>query len=415
MDDIKAKFVIVGAGPAGCSAAMSLIELNHKDDVLLIGRESTLAYERPPLSKKALLEEQAQPQFLSEALWLIENAANTLLNTSVIAVNAEEKFVLTDQNQKIYYEKLLLTVGADARKLNIEGEQLDTVFTIRDFKDAQKLKSTLVPNKKMVVVGNGFIGLEVAATANQLGLEVTVVGLTDRVMSRSMPEEVSQVFEKKFNHHGIKFLFNNSLREILGETSVNFVVLNDGKVLDADIVVVGVGAYPNSQNICGIEHLLSNGIAVNANGQTADPYIFAAGDVANRQTDFASETFNFRLEAWEPAREQGRAIAEVMTNQTNTELSAPWMWSDQFDWNVQAIGYGHLASKNLILGQMEDAKFTILQLKNDGALVGAITVNNGKDMTLCRRAIKNNLRFNINELIENKDANLKQILALATA
>lgn len=413
MDDINARFVVVGAGPAGCSAAKVLIEMNHADDVLLIGREETLAYERPPLSKTSLLEEQQAPQFLSEALWLEEHHAKTLLGTAVTAVNADEQYVLTAQNQKIYYEKLLLTVGADPRKLNIAGENLDSVFTIRDFADAQKLKPLLRMGKKLIVVGNGFIGLEVAATAKQLGLDVTVIGLTERVMSRTMPLEVSQVFESKFAEHGVKFVFNSSLQAIQGTEHVESVVLQNGEVLDADIVVIGIGAYPNSERISGIGHLLSNGIAVNQNGQTLDPNIFAAGDVANRATDFANEQFNLRLEAWEPARDQGRAVAEFMSNQANVDLTAPWMWSDQFDWNLQAIGYGHLASKQILLGSQADAKFTILQLKDNGQLVGAITVNNGKDMTLCRRALKNNLCFDYVELKQNTHMNLKQILTLA--
>lgn len=415
MDDLKTRFVVVGAGPAGCSAAKVLIEMNHADDVLLIGREATLAYERPPLSKKSLLEEQEAPQFLSEALWLEEHKARTLLDTTIIEVNADEQFVLTKKNQKIYYEKLLLTVGADPRKLDIAGENLDSVFTIRDFTDAQKLKPQLIAGKKLIVVGNGFIGLEVAATASQLGLDVTVIGLTERVMSRTMPVEVSQAFERKFEDNGVKFLFNSSLQSIQGTAQVESVVLQNGENLDADVVVIGIGAYPNSEGISGIGHLLSNGIAVNQNGQTLDSNIFAAGDVANRTTDFANEQFNLRLEAWEPARDQGCAVAEFMSNQANVDLTAPWMWSDQFDWNLQAIGYGHLASQQILLGSQADAKFTILQLKDNGQLVGAITVNNGKDMTLCRRAIKNGLSFALADLQDNTDLNLKQLLALAKA
>ena len=415
MDEIRAKFVVVGAGPAGCSAAKTLIELTSIEDVLLIGRESTLAYERPPLSKKALLEIQTQPELLGEAHWLLEQQAHTLLNTTVVKIHPSERYLITNQNQKIHYQKLLLCVGADPRRLNIAGEQLGGVFTLREFQDAQHIKAKLQAGKKLVVVGSGFIGLEVAATARQLGLEVTVISLTSQLMSRSMPQAVSDVFLAKFIEQGIRFKFNTSLAQIQGQGQVERVVLANGEVLDTDMVVVGIGAQPNCQHLLGIEQLLENGIVVDAHGQTSDPYIFAAGDVANRKTHFADTEFHARIEAWEPAREQGRAVAQFMAQHIAADIDAPWMWSDQFDWNLQALGYGHLATQQLILGDRESARFTILQFKDDGQLVGAITVNNGKDMLLCRRALKNKLRVAQHNLHSHADLTLKQFIALATA
>lgn len=416
MDDLHLRFVVVGAGPAGCSATKTLIEMNSVNDVLLIGREATLAYERPPLSKQALLEAYSQPSLTSDALWLIEHEAHCLLNTTVIEVNAQAHYVLTANHQKIYYEKLLLTVGADAKKMQIEGEDLQGVLSIRDFQDAEKLKPYLQPQHKLVVIGQGFIGLEVAATAKKLGMDVTVIGLSDRIMSRTMPREVSDAFEKKFQQEGVKLLYRQSVAKLqanAAQSHVNAVLLENGDILEADVVVIGIGAQPNNLPIQGISHLFQNGIAVNSDGQTRDPDIFAAGDVANRLTHFIDEQFHLRIEAWEPAREQGEMVARYMSEQQTTPVHLPWMWSDQFDYNLQAIGYGHLATQQVVLGDITQGKFTLLQCKDDGQLVGAITVNQGKDMMLCKRALKNHVCLDLDEIRAHDTLPLKQILAFA--
>ncbi|MDO5683440.1 MAG: FAD-dependent oxidoreductase, partial [Propionibacteriaceae bacterium] len=342
--------IIVGAGQAGGWAAATLRKEGYAGRVVLIGDEPHVPYERPPLSK-AVLKGEAEPQHthLMPADKFAELDLDFRSEVRVTAIDRAAREVELADGERIGYDKLILAMGGGARTLPVPGGDLPGVLTLRTLADAAQLKERLNDGARIVVVGGGWIGLEVAATARQAGADVTVVEAMDRLCQRSVPVVISDYLRRLHEGHGVDVRLGSGVQRIesasngsdgnttSGDASQGLrVELTDGTWLEADTVVAGIGLVPHLElaEAAGLE--LDGGIVVGPDTRTSDPDIFAAGDVAVAHNPWVGG--RIRLESWQNAQDQGIAAAKAALGQDVTHEPLPWFWSDQYEVNLQLYG-----------------------------------------------------------------------------
>ncbi|MBW4023885.1 MAG: FAD-dependent oxidoreductase [Proteobacteria bacterium] len=330
--------VIVGAGEAGARAAMTLREAGYSGTVTLIGEERRLPYERPPLSKAAMtaVEEPAAATILSEAQ-LADHGIRHVPGVLVTGIDRSGHTVLCDDRTRIPYAKLLLTTGARPRRLNLPGAGPDNVLYLRDFSDALAMRTRLQPGRRLVVIGGGFIGLEIAGSALARGCSVTVVEMAPRILGRAVPAAVAATVAAAHEAAGIRIIAGVGLARIEREGVAEVVVLADGTRLVCDAIIAGIGAIPETALAERAGLTIENGIRVDERLVTDDADILAAGDCCS----FPHPLFGgrrLRLEAWRNAQDQGRHAARVMLGATAAFDAVPWFWSDQHDQTLQIAG-----------------------------------------------------------------------------
>ncbi len=384
------EYVVIGAGPAGGAAAVELTRGAPTRSVALVGAEQYAPYERPPLSKAVLTSDPANegPRCLfGDVDSLASTGVTPFIPARAASIDRAEGLVCLESGQVIAYDKLLLATGTSARRLDVPGAALAGIHYLRTYDDARALSPELRPGRKLVVVGGGFIGLEVASTACRAGCGVTVIEAGPWLMGRAAPTTVAIRVLEKFRSEGVEIRLNESVAKLHGDSRVTSVLLGSGARLNADIVLVGIGAVPNDAlaRAAGLE--VANGIVTDLDGRTSDPSVFAAGDVASRLQQLDGyPSWAKRLEAWEPALEQGVAAARAMLGEVVAPASAPWIWSDQFDWNLQFAGHGELADEVVERPGATPDVLTLFQLRHR-RLVGMVTLNDARSMTLGRRAV----------------------------
>lgn len=314
--------VIVGAGECGVRAAFALRELGYQGALTLIGDEKALPYERPPLSKKM----QQGPKAIRSESEYVDAAIDLKVGAQVVKLNKDEKELRLSDGATIRFEKLLIASGAQARVFpGMEG-----CLTLRNASDAQKIAEHLQPGARVGIVGGGFIGLELAATARTSGAEVTVVEVAPRILGRAVPEEIAEVVRARHVAAGVEIITGTGVsRAGPGE-----VVLSDGRTLEFDAVIAGVGAEPNTQIAVSAELVVENGIVVDPGFRTSVPDIFAAGDCCS----FEWRGKRVRLESWKAAQDQGAFVAASILGAQENYTKVPWFWSDQFDMTLQVAG-----------------------------------------------------------------------------
>jgi 3-phenylpropionate/trans-cinnamate dioxygenase ferredoxin reductase component len=383
--DLRFRFLVIGAGPCGGRAASELARTAGPGQTALIGQEPLPPYERPPLSKAFLTEkEELPPAVLLSAERLAAAGVTSFFGDQAVALDTRSRRVILESGKTFYFERLLLATGARPRQLTIPGATLPGIHYLRSYSDAIALRRALRSGSRLAVVGGGYIGLEVAASASSLGLEVTVVETGEQLMGRSAPLKVAAAIEKMFMARSVKIMLGVKATAFIGKGRVEALLLDHGVRIPADLVLVGIGAEPNVHlaSEAGLE--VQDGIIVDAEGRTSNQNIFAAGDVANRFNPIFG--VRHRLEAWEPALDRGAAVAAAMLDQPRGFERAPWVWSDQFDWNIQVLGVPSLADQEIFRGDPSSQSFLVLYLAAN-RLVGAVALNAGRDMALCRRAL----------------------------
>ncbi|WP_172438387.1 NAD(P)/FAD-dependent oxidoreductase [Variovorax boronicumulans] len=381
-------FVVVGAGPAGGSAAMALAQ-GAAGTVALIGNEVHPPYERPPLSKAVLMEQGRPANFmLGDAQALRSAGIAAFLGEEVASIDRAARAVVLVSGRRIGYGTLILAMGASARRLTLPGAELPGVRVLRTLDDANALSRELRTGRAIAVIGGGFIGLEVAAAARRLGCDVTVLEAGARLLGRVVPEVVAASVLRKYRAEGVVVRLGQSVIALRGEARVRGLELAGGEVLAVDTVVVGVGSVPNDEIARRAGLSVSNGIDVDGSGRTSDPHCYAIGDVAHQDQRLRTHPgYVRRLEAWEPAIEQGLELAGHLKGTAQPARRSPWVWSDLFDWNLQIAGHGELADTDVVRpGRTPDA-FTVFQL-SQGRLVGLVTLNDGRNMLPGRRALQ---------------------------
>lgn len=357
--------VIVGAGHAGGSVAAFLRQYGHEGRIVLIGDEPLLPYQRPPLSKAWLKgEADADSLSLKPADWYAENKVMLRLGGVAERINRSEKTVTLASGEVIPYDFLVLATGARARELPIPGADFAGVLALRTAADAEQLKNALGPDKRLAVVGGGYVGLEAAASARALGSHAMVIERESRVLARVACETLSHFFQDYHGKHGVAFELNAGVAAFEGKDGhVTGVRFNDGRAVACDVALVGVGAVPNDELAKDAGLSTVNGVVVDLEARTEDPSIFAIGDVTHRPLPLYDR--QFRLESVPNALEQAKQAASAILGRPGPAPETPWFWSDQYDLKLQIAGLPFDADRQVVRGDVAAAKFAVFHLKGD--------------------------------------------------
>jgi 3-phenylpropionate/trans-cinnamate dioxygenase ferredoxin reductase subunit len=379
--------VIIGAGQAGGWAAQTLRANGFAGRLVLIGDEPHRPYERPPLSK-AVLSGDAP----ASSTQLISDDAFDKLRLDwrpgvrATAIDRLGRQVLLASGAALGYDKLILCTGGRARPLNIPGADLPGVFSLRTRADAQALRAALSPGKQVVVVGGGWIGLEVAATARKLGVDVTVVEALGRLCERTVSPSISSYLASLHARHGTRLLLGTGVAGIARHAEGKLTLtLGDGHELLADAVVVGIGLVPNDELARDAGLLCDGGVLVDAQCRSSDPNILAAGDVA--VWDGAWSGRRMRLESWQNAQEQGIAAAHSALGMAVGHQPLPWFWSDQYGVNLQIFGIHDPSDQVVVRGDPQSDSFMLFHLDGD-RVTAAAGPNAARDLRFARRWIE---------------------------
>ena len=333
---------IVGSGQAGLQVAASLRELHYKDRVLLIGDEPHAPYQRPPLSKSYLLGEVDEAQItLRPSAFFSKHQIELITGKRAVAIDRARRTLSLEDDSVVEYDHLILATGARNRPLLVPGaKELQNVCYLRTLDEAVSLRARMALARTAVVVGAGFIGLEFAASAANRGLDVTVLDVADRPMSRAVSRTMSSIFAREHEKKGVRLLFNTRVTRLLGEGGrVSGVETVDGRVLTADLAVIGIGVIPNVELAARCELAIDDGVIVDEFLQTCDPCISAIGDVAAHVNDFALGP-RVRLESVQNASDQARCVALRLMGQPAAYQALPWFWSHQGHLRLQMAGAG---------------------------------------------------------------------------
>ncbi len=365
--------VIAGAGHAAGQVVATLKQLKYAGQIVLVGDEDYLPYQRPPLSKKFLAGAMpAERLHFKPASFYDEPNIEIRLRTRITTIDRDNKSVHTEGGERISYDKLVLALGSRARRLRIDGADLAGVHYLRSIADVDDIRSELNHYRRTVIIGAGYIGLEVAAVMQQLGLDVTVVELADRVMSRVVSPEISDFYQIEHTNQGVKLRLSTSVSAFRGDKRIASVETTDGEQIPADFVVVGIGIVANTELAASAGLTVDNGIVVNDQCETSDPAVYAVGDC----TAHPNAIYNrqLRLESVHNALEQAKTAAANICGKETHYSQVPWFWSDQYDLKLQIAGLSEGYDEIVIRGNPADRSFACLYLKN-GQLIATDAVN----------------------------------------
>jgi len=378
--------VIAGGGQAGFQTAFSLRAEGYEGPITLIGEEPHAPYQRPPLSKAFVLGKQSEAQVLlrPESFYRDRNI-RLLAGERVVGIETFEHRVRLASGAAIPYDALVLATGAHNRVLPVSGAQFDGVCYLRTLNEAIEIKRRIEQTQQVVVIGGGFIGLEIAASACTLGKAVTVVEMLPRLMARVVAPLVSQFFHHSHEREGVEVLLDAKVREIrASQGKAQEVVLDDGTIRAADLVVVGIGIRPRTELAEAAGLPVSNGIAVDEFLRTRDNRIYAIGDCAEYPNPFAGS--RVRLESVQNAVDQAVCVAKAIAGKPAPYRATPWFWSDQFDIRLQMVGLAAGHDNVAVRGQPEDGKFSVFYFR-DGRLCAADSINRAAEHIAARRLI----------------------------
>ena len=380
--------VIAGAGQAAVQAVDTLRRRGFTGKLSMVGDEPWLPYQRPPLSKKYLAGAlERERLIIRPAQFFAAHQVDTQLGRRVSEILRREQRVRLDDNTLLAYDALLLATGSRPRSLAAPGTELAGVHVLRTLADADRIRAECAPGGRMVIIGGGYIGLEVAATARGLGLEVTVLEMAQRVMSRVTCAQVSAFYESEHARQGVRILCNARVRALAADPRsgrVRAVLTEEGGEHPADIVIVAVGVAPADElaRAAGIE--CENGIVTDVHCRTSQEAIYAAGDCAshlNRQYGR-----HLRLESVDNAFEQGSTVALNLLGTATAHDKVPWFWSDQFDLKLVIVGVSHGYDTVILRGAPASRSFSACYLRG-GELIAIDTVNQPKDQMAARKLI----------------------------
>jgi 3-phenylpropionate/trans-cinnamate dioxygenase ferredoxin reductase component len=381
------QIIIVGAGQAATQAATSLRAGGYAGKLIMIGDESVLPYQRPPLSKAYLSGTMSVERVTlrpSES-WL-EDKVDVIVSTTVTAIDRDAKIVRTDDGQEFVYDALILATGSRVRKIPCPGADLAGVHYLRTMADVDGLRTGMVPGHRLVVIGGGYIGLEVAAVARKAGLEVTILEAAERVLARVAPPAVSSFFEGLHADAGVTIITGAKVTHIVGDAAVSGVALADGTVIAADVVLVGIGIIPNAELARDAGIIAPDGIETDKDARTSDPAIFAIGDCASRPLVHYGDR-RARLESVHNALEQGKLAAAAILGQPRPTEEAPWFWSDQYDVKLQIAGISTGATQTVIRGDPATKRFAAFHLDGDNRLLGVDAINSPPEFIVAKQVI----------------------------
>jgi 3-phenylpropionate/trans-cinnamate dioxygenase ferredoxin reductase component len=398
---------IVGAGQAGFQVAASLRTDGYDGPIALIGDEPTLPYQRPPLSKGFMVGKQdIESTVLRPEAFYQDHRIDLVTGERVIAIDRASRSVSLASGHRFSYETLALATGSRNRTLHLKGAELEGVCYLRSSDEAVRIKERLEQASDIVVVGGGFIGLELAAVACSLGKSVRVLEAQPRLMPRVVPPILSEFYRQLHGSHGVGISLGVSVSEIVGfEGKVAEVMLSDGLVFPADVVLIGVGVVPNSElaSHAGLE--VANGIVVDERLRTGDDNIYAIGDCVNHPNPYAGG--RARIESVQNAVDQGKCVAAAILGRSENYQAVPWFWTEQFDIKLQMAGLSGGYDRMVVRGETESRKFSVFYFK-ENRLVAVDSVNRPGDHMAGRKLIGAGIRLTP-EQAADPDVDLKAL------
>jgi 3-phenylpropionate/trans-cinnamate dioxygenase ferredoxin reductase subunit len=366
-------FVIVGASLAGAKAAQELRQRGFAGRILLVGSEPERPYERPPLSKDYLRgESEREKAYVHEPDFYDQHEIELRLDTAVTSIDPRTGRVTLDTDQELEFDRLLLTTGAEPRRLEIPGAELDGVYYLRTIADCDALRDRLAAGGRLLVIGAGWIGSEVTASARQRGLDVTVIDPLKLPNERIFGREIGEFYRDVHAQHGVELLLGEGVESFEGETSVRRVRTRSGAMLDCDFAAVGVGVVPRVELAQAVGLEIDNGVAVSERLQTSAENVFAAGDVANAWHPLYGR--RIRVEHWANALNQGPAAARAMLGEPISYERIPYFFSDQYEIGMEYSGYATEWDEVAFRGDRDSGEFIAFWLK-DGLVVAGMNVN----------------------------------------
>ncbi len=405
------RVIIIGAGQAGGETAQRLRQGGFEGEITLIGEEPVAPYQRPPLSKAYLKGDlDIDRLMLRPASVYAEERIALLTKTRGVWIDRANRKVRVEGGRELPYDALVLATGAKPRKLPLVGADLDGVHLFRTAADVDRVRERFVSGAKLVVVGAGYIGLEVAAVARQCGLEVTVLETAVRPLARVTSPEVAGFFLDEHTRQGVRFVLGGQCALIKGADRVTGVALTDGAELPADLVIAGIGVTPDVAiaEQCGLT--VNNGIVTDRQCRTSDPNIFAIGDCAARpMVHYGGQIA--RLESVHNAVEGAKIVAAVLTGGKEHTEEAPWFWSDQYDLKLQIAGLFHGYDHVAFRGVMADRAFAAFYYKGD-KLIAVDAVNRPAEYLGAKMLIQTNRTLPPN-VIEDMSRPMKELVASA--
>jgi 3-phenylpropionate/trans-cinnamate dioxygenase ferredoxin reductase subunit len=372
-----ATYVIVGASLGGAKAAEALRAAGYDGRVVLLGTETELPYERPPLSKGYLLgKAERETIYVHPREWYTEADIDLRLGVTATGVDRAAHEVVLADGSRVGYTKLLLTTGSSPRRLQVPGADLDGVLYLRSAGDSDRIKALLAGAHRIAVIGAGWIGLEITAAAREAGVEVTVLETAELPLLRVLGPEVASVFAALHAEHGVDLRFGVQITDITGsEGHADGVRLSDGSRIEADAVIVGIGITPNTELAAAAGLDVDNGILVDAQLRSSDPDIYAAGDVANAFHPLLGK--HIRVEHWANALNQPQAAAKAMAGESVNYERVPYFFTDQYDLGMEYAGYVEPGGYDEVVfrGDMDGREFVAFWLDDGGRVLAGMNVN----------------------------------------
>jgi 3-phenylpropionate/trans-cinnamate dioxygenase ferredoxin reductase component len=381
--------VIIGGGMAGARACINLRANDYQGYIVLIGEEALLPYDRPPLSKSSILGEgEPEPVWLMDETIARELKVDVRKGVEAKAINPAAKTVSLSDGTSVSYTKLLLATGAKPRKLSLPGGE--HALTLRNHEDTLDLRKRFQPGKNIVIIGGGFIGLELASSAAKRGCTVTLVEAQPRILMRGVPEPIAKIIHNEHVKHGVNMLVGAGLSHLTADA----VHLADGRVIKADTIIAGIGAAPDVKLAADAGLTIENGIACNEYMQTSDADIYAAGDCASYINPKLGGR-RMRLEAWRSAQEQAATAAANMLGGSKVHNSIAWFWSDQYDLGLQIAGMADMGPVT-VTRNIDDTTLVLFHMAEDGSLMGASGIGPGtaigRDIKMAEMMMAKNMK-----------------------
>ena len=382
----KTNIVVIGGGQGAVQAIASLRQFGYEGTITLICDEDVIPYQRPPLSKAYMKGElQREHIFFKPASWYTENTIDVRLSTSANTISRDKKVVTLSTGEQLHYDKLILSTGSRPRKLSLSGATSKNVFYLRTLSDVEKLRMGMKTGCRLLLIGAGYIGLECAAVASQMGVSVTVLEEAERVLSRVTGTIISQHYSNIHKEHGVDIHVCKKLHAFkIEKDKVTHAITKDGTQFETDIIVVGIGALPNEELAVKAGIYCDEGIIVDDDSQTSDPNIFAIGDCSKRP--LAIYDRSMRLESVHNAIEQGKLAASAIMERPRPKMDCPWFWSDQYDVKLQIAGISTGYDETVTRGSINQSKFSVFYLHNK-RLLAVDAVNNPTDFMIGKKII----------------------------
>lgn len=406
LSDSNSDILIVGAGQATGQLLISLKQKKYKGKIKVFADEKYYPYQRPPLSKKYLSGELSYERlFIKQRKFFDELDVEFNLSCRVEKISTNKKQIQTKEGQH-NYERLVIATGTRPRRISIDLHESKNIYYLRNIEDAEKIKHSIKQNQSIVIIGGGYIGLEVAATAIKFGCEVTVIEQQDRVMKRVVSKEVSNFFEDYHLSQGVRFIFNDEINSIKRVNNKHEISLSTGKIIHADSILVGIGGIPNTEIAENTDIEINNGISIDSKCKTNINNIFSMGDCTN----FWSELYGkkIRLESVQNAIDQAKVLADNIMNIDSIYDSVPWFWSDQYDLKLQIAGLSEGYDETILRGDKKTKSFSCLYLK-EGKIIAIDAINRPKDFIQSKVLIQEKRRID-RENASNEDFELKQFI-----